>query len=503
MSVRTVRTYHRKPVRLLSKGPRRERLAPRAQRRPGRAWLATAVATAASTYALDAAATAAGVALAASGAAARRGRGLGCCASSAPRTSSGAPACGRNLRANWALLQRTGTSTNALSKAAHDLAALRGRRPRPAPGARRPATSRPRSPRRRRTTRARSARRCVSDAIAVGDAIVFLGGSEPRRRRVRVRPRARAHLLRSLQWPSRPAATRRSTPTGCRRSTSRTTTPSSSRTRSRRSRTSSTRCADRAGRAGPVLRHRPDAPSRLPRRGHARRRSTWPTTCRRTSRDRALAAARARRARLAPVRRATRSSARASRADHAQLAEREELTRAKVTRLLHADAGDREPVAGRYARSSAPTAPTRRPPTARRGETYMRHISGTWCARAALFVTSALRRFAQLRRRRQALPERGRRRARPAGGAGAGVRLRDRGPRAARARATRLRGHRARQGQSTPTSVGSGSSRTPKRSSTPAAISRASASSSAVVPPPRLVSASVCLEEIAIPSGLP
>ena len=73
--------------------------------------------------------------------------------------------------------------------------------------------------------------------------------------------------------------------------------------------------------------------------------------------------------------------------------------------------------------------------------------------------------------------------------------------RAARSPVARLgaRGY----GQSTPTSVGSGCNATPKRSSTPAAISRASASSSAVVPAPRLVSASVCLEEIAIPSGLP
>ena len=47
-----------------------------------------------------------------------------------------------------------------------------------------------------------------------------------------------------------------------------------------------------------------------------------------------------------------------------------------------------------------------------------------------------------------------------------------------------------------PTSTGSGCSATPKRSSTPAAISRASAISSAVVAPPRLTSASVCLVEM-------
>ena len=44
---------------------------------------------------------------------------------------------------------------------------------------------------------------------------------------------------------------------------------------------------------------------------------------------------------------------------------------------------------------------------------------------------------------------------------------------------------------------------TPNASCTPAAISRASATSSVVVPAPRFVSASVCFEEIAMPSGLP
>ena len=48
---------------------------------------------------------------------------------------------------------------------------------------------------------------------------------------------------------------------------------------------------------------------------------------------------------------------------------------------------------------------------------------------------------------------------------------------------------------SQPTSTGSLTSRMPKRRSTPSRISRASASRSAVVAPPRLVSASVCLVE--------
>ena len=54
-----------------------------------------------------------------------------------------------------------------------------------------------------------------------------------------------------------------------------------------------------------------------------------------------------------------------------------------------------------------------------------------------------------------------------------------------------------------PTSTGSGTSATPKASCTPPAISRARATSSAVVPAPRLVSASVCLLEMAMPCGSP
>ena len=69
---------------------------------------------------------------------------------------------------------------------------------------------------------------------------------------------------------------------------------------------------------------------------------------------------------------------------------------------------------------------------------------------------------------------------------------RERVPREARAAVHR----RAERYQSWPTSTGSGASATPKRSRTPAAISRASAISSAVLAPPRLTSASVCLPEM-------
>ena len=148
----------------------------------------------------------------------------------------------------------------------------------------------------------------------------------------------------------------------------------------------------------------------------------------------------------------------------AQLAEREELTRAKVTRLLEADAGDREPVGERY--GTVVSAYCADSATADRAtwEAYMRHIAGL-VRPGGVFITAALRRSRSYLVGGKHVPERRRRRARPARGARARVRLLDRGPRGARARAARLRGHRARYGHSTPTSVGSGSSLTPKRSS--------------------------------------
>ena len=81
-------------------------------------------ATALSTYALEGVATAAGLALAASHV--LRGLDpvllLGFLGGTYVVWGAGMRV---NLRANWALLEQTGTSTNALSKAAHDLAMLR------------------------------------------------------------------------------------------------------------------------------------------------------------------------------------------------------------------------------------------------------------------------------------------------------------------------------------------------------------------------------------------
>jgi hypothetical protein len=94
-----------------------------------RRWLATAGATAISTYALDAVATVAGAVLAASALlhGAPHARLLAFLALSYVAWGAGLRS---NLAANSELLERTGTSTNVLSKAAHELARVRGWRPR-------------------------------------------------------------------------------------------------------------------------------------------------------------------------------------------------------------------------------------------------------------------------------------------------------------------------------------------------------------------------------------
>jgi NNMT/PNMT/TEMT family len=85
-----------------------------------RRWAITLGATAASTYALDVIATAAGVALASSNLlhGLEHWLLLGLLACSYVAWGAGLRV---NLRANWALLEQTGTSTNALSKAGYDL----------------------------------------------------------------------------------------------------------------------------------------------------------------------------------------------------------------------------------------------------------------------------------------------------------------------------------------------------------------------------------------------
>jgi len=96
---------------------------------PSARWATTLAATAVSTYALDALAATAGILLVGSHALRGLDHGLllGFLAASYGLWALGLRI---NLRANWALLEQTGTSTNALSKAAYDVV---GRR---APGTR-------------------------------------------------------------------------------------------------------------------------------------------------------------------------------------------------------------------------------------------------------------------------------------------------------------------------------------------------------------------------------
>jgi hypothetical protein len=95
-----------------------------ARRRLVTPWAVTLTATAASTFTLEAAATAAGVLLVATGALGglQHWQSLVFLAASYAAWGAGLRA---NLRANWTLLEQTATSTNALSKAAHDLTRLR------------------------------------------------------------------------------------------------------------------------------------------------------------------------------------------------------------------------------------------------------------------------------------------------------------------------------------------------------------------------------------------
>lgn len=88
-----------------------------------RKWAITLAATAVSTYALDAVATAAGLLLAASHVLGGLDRGVVLVFLAGTYVLWGA-GLRVNLEANWTLLEKTGTSTNVVSKAAYDLAKL-------------------------------------------------------------------------------------------------------------------------------------------------------------------------------------------------------------------------------------------------------------------------------------------------------------------------------------------------------------------------------------------
>jgi hypothetical protein len=97
---------------------------PRLSARRAKAWAVTFVATVASAYALDAVATTAGVLLAASALLGGADHATVLVFLAATYVVWGA-ALRVNLAANWTLLEETGTSTNVLSKAAHDIVSSR------------------------------------------------------------------------------------------------------------------------------------------------------------------------------------------------------------------------------------------------------------------------------------------------------------------------------------------------------------------------------------------
>ena len=146
----------------------------RSPSRPDR-WVITIAATAVSTYALDAVATAAGLLVAS-----QLLRGLDhwlvllFLAGTYVAWGAGLRV---NLQANWALLEGTGTSTNALSKAAYDLGELRtGSAARAADRGRR-RLCRHRARQGDAVLRRRVRRRALTDSVSANDALIFLGGA--------------------------------------------------------------------------------------------------------------------------------------------------------------------------------------------------------------------------------------------------------------------------------------------------------------------------------------
>jgi hypothetical protein len=141
-----------------------------------RSWAVTLLATAASTYTLDAFAIAAGALLAASGVMAGIDGPLLLALLASTYVIWGA-GMRVNLAANWSLLASTGASTNALSKAAHDIARARGAGAR----ARRLAASSgyvlTELAKEVPYYASASGAALLSDTVSAADAIVFLAGT--------------------------------------------------------------------------------------------------------------------------------------------------------------------------------------------------------------------------------------------------------------------------------------------------------------------------------------
>lgn len=173
--IRTVRIDKEPPLAPVSPEPGLFR--PLSCLRPtARRWLLTLAATALSTYALDAIATAAGLALAASQLLRGFDHGVVLLFLAGTYVAWGA-GLRVNLRANWTLLQDTGTSTNALSKAAYDIVAGRTANLRVRRAAADAAYVATELAKETPYYAGAFGAAVVTDSITANDALVFLGGA--------------------------------------------------------------------------------------------------------------------------------------------------------------------------------------------------------------------------------------------------------------------------------------------------------------------------------------
>ncbi len=349
-----------------------------------RQWAATVGATAVSTYALDAVATAAGAALVASSLlhGAPHALLLGLLGLSYVAWGAGLR---RSLAANWSLLEQTGTSTNALSKAAHDIARTRGW-----------------SPRTRRvagacgyvaTELAKEApyyagafgAALVSDSVSSGDAIVFLAGANLG---AAVYEYGLAGLTRAFLRRGHASFDADWVPAEYLEDYYAVVEPDEVET------IAFFADAIRDARptapilffgTGPTLHHvflSADRASEIHLADYLPRNLTAIESWLRRDDDAHD---------WRPFVRYTLECEGLAAPTETQVARREELTRAKITRLLQADAGDREPLAERY--STVVSAYCADSATADRAtwETYMRNIAGL-VEPGGVFITAALRR---------------------------------------------------------------------------------------------------------------
>ena len=304
-------------------------------------WALTVIATAVSTYALDARRDR-GRRAARRLAAARRPRPLA--RARVPRRHLrrvGRRACGRTCAPTGRCSSDTGTSTNALSKAAHDLTSAAGpQRPRtPARVAGRLRRA-PSSPRRRPTTPGAFGAALVTRLRLRHRRAHLPRRREPRRRRLRVRARPRSPARACAGGAARVVRHR----LGAGRVPRRLLPRGRAGRAARRSPTSSTRCAtpSRAGRSCSSASGRPCTTCSWPRRTASELHLADYLPANLAEIERWLERD-PRRPRLAPVRPLHARVRGLAGPTDAQVTEREELTRTKITRLLQVDARRPDP----------------------------------------------------------------------------------------------------------------------------------------------------------------